>query len=319
MSRPLRTTPGATRRAGLAPYLLVAPFVALFAVFMLYPLGRSAVLSTERTFGPAATEFVGLENFALLAVDPMFWRATRNTVLFTAASVFVQVPLALALALALNRTGLLGRSAYRLIFFLPQLAGMVFTGMIASLMFEKRTGVINIALEAALPFGPSAVPGVALGESTHWIDFPWLQVYVVPMLILAALWVTVGFNMVYFLAALQTVNRSLVDAARIDGADAWRRFIHVTLPAIRPVASFVVLLSIIGGIQLFELPFVIYSQSSYGSAGPNDRALTLVMYLYREGFESGDLGYASAIGWVMSIALFAVGLAHLGLSARWRR
>lgn len=125
-------------------------------------------------------------------------------------------------------------------------------------------------------------------------------------LIVAGMWMYVGFNMVYFLAALQNVDRSIEEAALVDGAGPWQRFRHVTIPAIRPVAGFVVLLSIIGSFQLFELPFVLLNNT----AGPDNRGLTIVMYLYQTGFEIGDLGYASAIGWSLAILLMilAIGL-----------
>ena len=288
-------------RSGATPYILLSPFLLTFAVFLAYPLARSLLLATERSFGPGASEWVGLENFRMLLADPLFWKATRNTLLFTAGSVFIQLPLSLGLALALNRPNLRGRSLYRLIFFSPQLVGLVFSGMLASLMFEKKTGLINILLHRAFGFDR---------------DFAWLQVHVLPMLIITALWMYVGFNMIYFLAALQNVNRSLTEAARIDGANARQRFFHVTLPAIRPVATFVVLLSIIGSVQLFELPFIIFGQTPYGGAGPENRALTLVVYLYQQGFETGDLGYASAIGWLIAVFLFAVGLSQLALQRK---
>jgi ABC-type sugar transport system permease subunit len=115
----------------------------------------------------------------------------------------------------------------------------------------------------------------------------------------------VGFNMVYFLAALQNVDRSIEEAAIVDGAGPWQRFRHVTIPAIRPVAGFVVLLSIIGSFQLFELPFVLLNNT----AGPDNRGLTIVMYLYQTGFEIGDLGYASAIGWSLAILLMILAVA----------
>lgn len=286
-------------RAGATPYILLAPFLFIVAAFLIYPLARSLVLSGERSFGPGASEFVGLENFRMLLADPLFWKAARNTLVFTAGSVLIQLPLSLLLALALNRPNLRGRSLYRLVFFSPQLVGLVFSGMLASLMFEKRTGLINSLLHRAFGFDK---------------DFAWLQVHVMPMLIITALWMYVGFNMIYFLAALQNVDKSLNEAARIDGATPRQRFFHVTLPAIRPVGTFVVLLSIIGSVQLFELPFIIFGQTPYGGSGPENRALTLVMYLYRQGFETGDLGYASAIGWVIAIFLFTIGLTQLAIN-----
>lgn len=271
-----------------APYFFLAPFLVIFALFTVYPLIQSIVLSTQQTYGPRSARFVGASNFITLLHDALFWKAVRNTVVFTCGSVFLQLPLSLGLAMLLNRPGLRGRTTFRLIFFSPSLVGLAFVAMIFGLIFEKRTGLLNVGLHRIVGFNP---------------DFPWLQEYVMPAMILAALWMYVGFNMVYFLAALQNVSRDLQEAAEVDGAGAWHRFMHVTIPAIRPVATFVVLLSIIGSFQLFELPYVLL-----GGGGPDNQGLTVVMYLYQNGFETGDLGYASAIGWLLAILLgtFAV-------------
>jgi len=167
--------------------------------------------------------------------------------------------------------------------------------MMFSLMLGEHGGLVNVMLHAVVPGFPS--------------EFPWLQNYVMPSLILASLWMYVGFNMVYFLAALQSVSQDAIDAANIDGANALQRFFYVTLPEIRPVVGFVVLLSVIGSLQLFELPFVLL-----GGPGPERSGLTLVMYLYQNGFERNDLGFASAIGWTLAIILMGARLIQRRLS-----
>ena len=129
-------------------------------------------------------------------------------------------------------------------------------------------------------------------------------------LVLASLWMWTGFNMIYFLAALQNVDRDLVEASQIDGAGPWARFVHVVLPAIRPIAGFVLLLSLIGSFQLFELPFLLLGNGP----GPDNRGLTVVMYLFQTGFQTGDLGYASAIGWVLAIILISLAIIQRRLS-----
>lgn len=271
-----------------APWLFLAPFIGTTAVFLVWPLSQSVLLSMQQTFGPRTTEWVGLDNFRFLLTDPLFWKAVRNTFLFASGSVFLQLPLSLSLALLLNRPGLRGRAVFRLVFFAPSLVGLVFVGLIFGLMFEKNTGLINTVL---FNFVPGWNP-----------EFAWLEAYVMPALIIAALWLYTGFNMVYFLAALQNVPAELMEAADLDGANRWQRFYHVVLPEIRPIASFVVLLSAIGSLQLFELPFVLLR-----GAGPDNAGLTIVMYLYNTGFVTGDLGYASAIGWVLALMLFSFG------------
>ncbi len=294
-----------------APWGLLAPFLALFAVFMAWPLVKSVALSTQQTFGPGHARWVGLENYAFLVRDPLFWTALRNTAVFTLGSVLVQLPVALGLALLVNSDRIRGRFAFRTLFFAPVLVGIIFVGILFRLILEKETGLLNVALhdltrwlDGWAPWGVPAFPR----------DFPWLQDHAMAGMILAALWMYVGFNMVYFLAALQNVPRDLVEASQIDGAGPVRRFVSVTLPAIRPVATFVVLLSIVGSFQLFEMPYVMFAQTS--GTGYNNNALTVVMYLYKTGFEVGDLGYASAIGWAMTLILMVFALGQLALARR---
>ena len=133
-----------------------------------------------------------------------------------------------------------------------------------------------------------------------------------PALVLTSLWVWVGFNMVYFLAALQGVDRSLEEAARIDGASEWQVFRHVTFPSMRHVIVFVVVTSVIGSYQLFELPLALLSGTD--GAGPDNSGLTLITYLNNVAFRSGDLGLGSAIGWIAALIIFSISLAQIRLS-----
>lgn len=272
------------------PYVFLLPFLVILVVFIAYPLYHSVTLAMQQTFGPKRSAFVGFDNFRFLASDPLFWKAVRNTSVFAAGSVLIQLPVSLGLALLLNRPDVRGRAVFRLILFSPSLVGLVFVAMMFSLIFEKNTGLVNVMLHSVFTsFDP---------------EFPWLQLYVMPTLIIAALWMYAGFNMIYFLAALQNVDRGLIEAAMIDGATAWQRFLHVTIPAIRPIGTFVVLLSLIGSFQLFDLPYVLL-----GGGGPDNQGLTVVMYLYQMGWEQQDLGLASAIGWSLAVLLgvFAIG------------
>ncbi|MCC6426544.1 MAG: sugar ABC transporter permease [Phycisphaerales bacterium] len=270
-----------------APWILMTPFLAIFGVFFIYPVVRALTLSCEQTFGAGHSEFIGLANFRRLADDPLFWKALRNTTIFTLGSVLVQLPLALLLALLLETPGLRGRRIFRVLLFSPAMVGVAFAAVIFAVVFEKRTGVLNRVLHSMIGLD---------------LDYAWLQDHVMGAMIVAALWMYTGFNMVFFSAALQNVRTDVVEAATIDGAGPWSRFVHVIVPAIRPVAGFVVLLSVIGSFQLFELPYLMLNTT----AGPDNRGLTVVMYLYQAGFETGDLGYASAIGWMLTILLVAI-------------
>ena len=279
------------------PWLFLSPFLLTFGVFLVWPLIQSCLLAFQQTFGPRSTAWVGFDNFVFMFTDPLFWKAVRNTFVFAAGSVFLQLPLSLGLALLLNRPGLKGRTFFRLIFFAPSLVGLVFVGVLFGQLFAPITGLVNTSLHGLFPsFDP---------------NFPWLQVHVMPALILVALWLYVGFNMVYFLAALQSVPPELMEAAALDGAGPWQRFRHVILPEILPVTTFVVLLSLLGSLQLFELPFVLLN-----GAGPDNRGLTIVMYLYNTGFVTGDLGYASAIGWALALVMAAFALGQRRFNRR---
>ena len=285
------------RTARTAPYLFLAPFVLSFLIFGAYPIVRSVMLSFYITSGPEAQHFVGLDNYLHLLQDPDFWTAVRNTATFALGSVLLQLPLSLGLALLLNRADIHGRNVFRFIFFSPNLMGLVFSALLFMLILAPRFGLLNAALHAL--FG--------LPSTTRWLSTPGL---VMPALIMVALWLYTGFNMVYFLAALQAVDGELYEAATIDGAGRWAQFWHVTLPGIRPVLIFVVVLSTIGSFQLFELAFLLLGNSS----GPDQAGLTIVMYLYQNGFLGGDLGYAAAIGWTLALMVLLLALVQLRIT-----
>ena len=284
-----------TWQSRYAPYLFVSPFVVLFFVFMLYPLAWSILLSFYQTASARGQQrFVGLQNYRFLLGDWLFWGAVVNTAAYTLGLVLIQIPLSLGLALVLNDRRVKLRSFFRFAFFSTYLVGNVFVAVLFALLLSPHAGLMNRAL------------GLFAGRPVdiNWLGDPDLAM---PSVLLASLWLSVGYGMIYFLAALQAVDRELYESAEIDGAGAWSRFWNVTIPGIRPVLIFMLLVVTIGGFQLFELPFVIFESS----AGPSSRALTIVMYLWQSGWEAGNLGYAAAIGWVLVILIFGVALLQL--------
>jgi ABC-type sugar transport system permease subunit len=287
-----------TLQARWAPYLFVSPFVILFLAFMLYPLGWSILLSFFQTASARGRQkFVGLENYQFLLGDWLFWGAVANTAAYTLGLVLVQIPLSLGLALVLNDRRVKLRGFFRFAFFATYLVGNVFVAVLFSLLLSPRAGLMNRALGAF---------------AGHPLDINWLgdPDLAMPSVLLAALWLSVGYGMIYFLAALQTVDRELYESAEIDGAGGWSQFWNVTIPGIRPVLVFMLLVVTIGGFQLFELPFVIFEST----AGPSSRALTIVMYLWQSGWEAGNLGYAAAIGWVLVLLILGVAMVQLRMT-----
>jgi ABC-type sugar transport system permease subunit len=269
------------------------------ALFFVVPFLNALTLAFYETNGPRSRVFVGLANFRFLATEPMFYVALKNTTLFAIVSVFVQLPLAMGLALLLNAGSPRIRGIFRLIFFSPNLVGQIMVGMIFSVLLVPRYGLVNQACQAIF----------------HWgIEARWLSDshFIMPAIVIASLWLWVGFNMVYFLAALQTVDRSLEEAARVDGANAWQIFWHVTLPSMRHVVVFVVIMSIIGSYQLFELPLTLLGESN--GLGADNAGLTLITYLNYMAFRSGDLGLGSAVGWVVALIIFTISLIQIRLT-----
>jgi ABC-type sugar transport system permease subunit len=281
-----------------APYLFLAPFILLFAVFGAWPLARSLMLSFFASVGPGQMRFVGLGNYRFLILhDRVFWIAALNTTGFAVAYVLLYIPLSLGLALLLNRRLRL-RSLFRFAFFSTTLVGQVFVAVIFSQLFDPRHGIISLTV--------SFLSGHAITE-INWLTDPNL---ILPSILIADLWLSIGFGMIYFLAALQAVDPQLYEAAAVDGAGRFRLFWHITLPGIRPVLIFLALVGTINAFQLFELPWVLLQSSGSSSV----RGLTIVGYLFLKGFQQGDLGNAAAIGWILVALLAFVSLAQARLS-----
>ena len=288
-------------RQRLAPYLFISPFFIIFSIFGVYPIVKSLYLAFHTTNGPKSVVFTGWSNFYFLMRDPDFFTALRNTATFALFSIFLQLPLSLALAVLLDSRWLKGREIFRFIFFSPHLFGQVFVGVVAGVMFVPHFGIIPQVLHALF----------RVNVDTKWLGD---QDLVMTSLVAVSLWMYVGYNCIYFLAALQSVDRELYDAAAVDGASGWRQFIHVTFPAIKPVVVFIVIMSTIGSFQLFELPYMLLDQAS----NSNKAGLTLVIYLYQRGFETGNLGYASAIGWTLTLIILTISLIQRRLGENTR-
>lgn len=290
-----RLPSGQGRRKFSAPaMIMVLPLLAGFGLFTLYPLLQSIRLSFYNTAGAGIEKPIGLGNYAFLMTDLVFWLAVANTILYTLAFIAVQTPLAIALSLLLTSRRILGAPALRLAFFSVHLIGTVFMAALFALMLAPETGLIARTIQSILPAGI---------DPMFWRTTPSL---VVPIMVAASVYLSVGWAMVYITAALQSVDPHLHEAAAIDGAGIFSRFWHVTLPAIRPVLGFLVLAGAVGSMQVFELPVILFN-----GAGPGLRGLSIVMYLYSQGFDTGNLGYAAAIGWALTILLLSVSLGYI--------
>jgi ABC-type sugar transport system permease subunit len=213
----------------------------------------------------------------------------------------LELPLSLGLAILLNSRQVRGRALFRFAFFAPFLVGQVFLAMLAYLMLAPRQGLINQFIGGVFP---------RIGNEINWRGNFLLAM---PAVVLASLWVSIGFAMILWLAALQAVDPQLYEAAAVDGAGPWRRFLHITLPGIRPMFVFLLIVGTISALSLFELPWVFF-----GGPGPGNAGLTVVMYLYLFGFQVGDLGTASAVGWVLAALIFVITIVQIKLAGAAR-
>ena len=277
------------------PWGFLSPYLLLTLVFFIYPFINAIILAFHQTNGPKSKVFVGWKNFTFVLRDGDFHTAFWNTTIYALASICVQLPLSLGFAMLLNAKKDKLKGIFRLILFSPHLVGQVFVGIIFALLFMPRHGLFNRFLQRLIFWG----------LEREWLSYPAL---VMPALIIVSMWMYVGFNMIYFLAALQNVDQELTEAAMIDGANAWHRFWTVTVPAIKPVAVFVVIMSTIGSYQLFEMPYAMLQ-----GYGPKNAGLTIVGYLYRTAFETGDLGTGAAIGWVLALIIFTFSMAQMAI------
>lgn len=267
----------------LVPYLFISPNLLLFTAFSFIPLLYAAYISLYDWNLIGDADWLGLANYRRLLADPLFWRALANTAIYAALTVTGSLACGLALALGLNRPLPL-RTTLRSIYFLPVVISAVATGTIAAWLFNDNYGVLNAILAR---LGLARVP---------WLSSP---LWAMPSLAIATLWVRLGFNMVVYLAAAQSIPSLYYEAARIDGATAWHQFRHITWPLLRPATFLLLVLNVIYSFQSFDLAYVMTG------GGPGFSTTMLVQYIYQAAFQTGEMGYASAMGILLYVLILA--------------
>jgi multiple sugar transport system permease protein len=237
-----------------------------------------------------AAKYVGLANYTQLFQSHQFWGDLGNTAYYAAVTTPISVGLALALALLLNRRRLPGRGALRAAIFLPAVVSLAVAAIPFRLMFTPSIGLITYWL------------GLIGVHSSDWLDSTTLAM---PAVIIVGIWKTVGFYMVIYIAGLQTIPAEYYEAASIDGASAWHRFRSITLPLLSNTTMFVTIIALIASFQAFDQIFVMTQ------GGPAFSTETLVMLIYRQGFQNFQMGYASAIGYVLVLIILLFSLLQM--------
>jgi multiple sugar transport system permease protein len=271
-------------------YLFLLPTILILGVFVIAPILYAVFLSFHKVelLGGASYEFRGLDNFLKVTFDDRAIIALKNTAIYVAVVVPAQTFLALVLAASLN-AGLKGQKFFRVVYFLPTLTSSAVLTLIFMWMYNQN-GLINYVLKVFhLP-------------TYNWIGDP--DVALIAIMIMN-IWATAPFFMVIYLAALQDIPDSHYEAAELDGAGAVQKFWHITVPNLRPVTSFVVIMGIIGTFQLFDQSYIF----SGGSGGPNNSTLTVVLLIYQYAFKTlGTMGYATAIAFMLAIIILVATL-----------
>jgi len=274
---------------GLA-YIYLLPTLLVLGTFSIYPVIRAFIISLY-DWRIRTQEFIGLQNYKEVFSDPLFWQSVKNTLIFVAGTVPLEILLALGVALLLNRQ-IRFRSFYRLAFFLPYVTTVVAVAMVWLWIYHDQWGLLNSILGWF---------GVA---PQQWLLHPkWTMMTI----IILSVWKSLGYTVVIFLAGLQNMDKELFNAAKVDGANDRQVFWHVTWPLLTPTTFFVSITSIIGAFKVFTEIFVLYG----GKPGPMRVATTIVFYVYEKAWDEWKMGLASAASWALFFMVLVVTLVQL--------
>jgi multiple sugar transport system permease protein len=271
-------------REAISAYSFMSPTIVIIGIFLLLPLGYAVFLAFHRVqiLGNIGYNFIGFKNFLRLFNDDRVWIALKNTIEYVAIVVPIQTMLALGLALVLN-SQIRGKNWFRIVLFLPTVTSSAVLTLIFMWIYNSN-GLLNNLLNA-------------IGLPTfNWLGDPAVALKAI---MLMNIWSTAPLFMVIYLAAMQDIPVSLYEAAAIDGASASEQFLHITLPWLKPVTFFIIVMGIVGTFQLFDQSYIF----SAGSGGPNNSTLTIVLLIYQYVFESLDLGYAAALAMMLAIVI----------------
>ncbi|WP_039940034.1 carbohydrate ABC transporter permease [Streptomyces himastatinicus] len=276
-------------------YLAISPFYLLFLGFGLIPVGYSLYLSFHRWDGLGPMEYAGLAQYRYLLGDAQFWHSLTNTLIIWAMATLPMLFLALVTAVMLN-SAVRFKNLYRVAYFLPNVTSVVAVAIIFSSVFSTNFGLANAVLQ-----------GLGL-DQVAWLNSDWGIKIAIAVLMT---WQWTGYNALIFLAGLQTIPGELYEAARVDGAGPVQTFFRITVPMMRPIILFALIVSTVTGLQSFTEPQVLLSNTNNTSTfagGPGNSGQTMVLYFFQQSFDNNDFGYGAAIAWgiFLVVALFSI-------------
>lgn len=273
----------------LAGYVFMTPAILVLVSFVVLPIVWAVFLSVHRVqlLGGIEYDFIGFRNFTRLLADERVWIALKNTAEYVAIVVPTQTVLALFLAVTLN-SGIRGKNWWRILYFLPTVTSSAVLTLIFMWIYNTNGLLNNFLAFLRLP-------------TYNWLGDPAVAL---KGIMIMNIWSTAPFYMVIYLAALQDIPQSLYEAAELDGANGWQKFIYVTIPMLKPVTFFVVAMGIIGTFQLFDQSYIF----SNGNGGPNNATLTVVLLIYQAVFRNLQMGYGAAIAFLLAVVIIAITL-----------
>jgi len=300
----------AVRRTGVVSYwrqyLAISPFFLVFVGFNLIPVFFTLYLAFQRWDGLGDMQFVGLDQFKFLVHDPTFWLSVRNTIIIWVLGTFPMLFVALIIAVLLN-AGVRFTPFYRIAYFLPNVTSLVAVALFFFAIFSSSNGLVNAVLHLVhLP-------------QVQWLQNPFAIKVVIALLMS---WQWTGYNAIIYLAGLQTIPTQLYEAARVDGAGPVRIFRHITVPLLRPIILFTLIVSTVTGLQSFTEPQVLFGSTASvnpNSGGPGQAGLTMMLYFYHQAFDNNDYGYGAAIVWALFLLILLFVVINWRLVARSER
>lgn len=272
-----------------AAYLFLAPALTAIFVFFFIPVISAFVISfTDFDIYAIGNyskfRFTGLDNYIKLFDNPLFWKALKNTFFFVVVSGPLSIAVSLGAAILLNSKLLKFKGVFRLVYFMPVVTTLVAVSIVWRFIYHPEFGLLN--------YGLSFI-GI---DKIDWLGDPnWAM----PSIIILSIWKNFGYNMIIFIAGLQNIPEELYEAAHIEGANAWQRFTKITLPMLAPTTIFITIITMIGYFQLFAEPYIMTQ------GGPLDSTLSIVLYMYQEGFRWWNMGYSSSIAFVLFVIILA--------------
>ncbi len=280
-------------------YLYILPAFLILGTFVFYPFVRAFWVSMFQWYNIRNPQYIGLENYITVLHDDLFWESLWHTVYYVLGSVIPTMVLAMGIAVLLN-SKIRGKSFLRTAYFLPYVTNTVAASMVFLWIYDRDYGLLNYILTHLFHI--------------HLIDWLNTPEFAMPAVIILGIWRYLGFDIVIFLAGLQGIDQMYYDAAEVDGASAWDRFRHITLPLLSPTTFFVFIISIIGAFKVFQEIYILWNGSS---GGPLHSAMTIMIYFYNTAWYEYHLGEAAAVANILFIIIFIVTVIQMQLSKRW--